>query len=296
MLHADSARNRLVGIGLISLTYVCFTLLDGSAKWSIRFLPVLEVVWVRFVAHALLSAGLLLPIHGARALRTRRLGLQVVRGLMMISMTALNFSALQFLQLTVTSSINFSAPIIIALLSAPLLGERLDARRWTAIVCGFAGVLVIVRPFGVGFQPAMLLSVANAVIYALFNLLTRRLAAHDPPETTQFLSALVPAVALAPFGLAVWQVPPDAWHWTVLCLMGLFGGVGHYFLALAHRYAPASVLAPFAYPQVIYMALFGFAVFGDVPGAPVIAGAAIVIGSGLYLLAQERKRWARRAA
>lgn len=290
MLHADSARNRLVGIGLISLTYVSFTLLDGSAKWSMRVLPVLEVAWVRFVAHALLSAALLLPIHGARLLHTRRLGLQLVRGLMMVSMTALNFAALQFLQLTVTSSINFSAPIMIALLGAPLLGERLDARRWTAILCGFAGVLVIVRPFGADFQPAMLLSVANAAIYALFSLLTRRLAAHDPPETTQFLSALVPAIGLAPFGLAVWQSPPGAWHWAVLCLLGLFGGVGHYFLALAHRYAPASALAPFAYPQVLYMAAFGYAIFGDVPGTPVVAGAVIVIGSGLYLLAQERRR------
>ena len=288
MLHADSSRNRLVGIGFISLTYICFTLLDGNAKWLIRAVPVLEVVWIRFVSHALLSAGLLLPIHGRALLASRRLKLQVVRGLLMVSMTALNFTALQYLQLTVTSSIFFSVPIIIALLSVPLLGERMDARRWVAIVIGFCGVLVIVRPFGAGFHPAMLLAVTNAFIYAVFNMMTRRLAAYDKPETTQFLSALVPAIGLAPFALAVWQAPPDALHWTLMLMLGVFGGVGHYFLALAHRYASASTLAPFMYPQVLYMAIFGYLVFGDVPRWPVAVGAAIVIGSGFYLLQRER--------
>ena len=290
MLHADSARNRLIGIGFISLTYVFFTLLDGSAKWLVRSLPVIEIVWLRFVSHALLSAALLVPIHGKALLRSRRIWLQVVRGVMMVAMTAINFTALQYLQLTVTSSIFFSVPIIIALLSVPLLGEHIDARRWIAIMVGFCGVLVIVRPFGAGFHPAMILSVINAFIYALFNMMTRRLAAHDAPETTQFLSALVPAVAVAPFALAVWETPPDALHWALLLLLGVYGGLGHYFLALAHRYASASTLAPFMYPQVLYMALFGFVVFGDVPRWPVALGAAIVIASGLYLLQRERAR------
>jgi drug/metabolite transporter (DMT)-like permease len=290
LLQADSARNRLVGIGFISLTYVFFTLLDGSAKWLVRSIPVIEVVWIRFVSHAVLSAGLLLPIHGAALLKSRRIWMQVVRGILMVSMTAINFTALQYLQLTVTSSIFFSVPIIIALLSVPLLGERIDAKRWTAIAIGFCGVLVVVRPFGAAFHPAMILSMINAVIYALFNMMTRRLAAHDRPETTQFLSALVPAIAVAPFALAVWQAPAGALHWTLLLMLGVYGGLGHYFLALAHRYASASTLAPFMYPQVLYMALFGYLVFGDVPGWPVAAGAAIVISSGLYLLHRERAR------
>jgi drug/metabolite transporter (DMT)-like permease len=290
LLHADSARNRLVGIGFVSLTYVFFTLLDGNAKWLIRALPVIEVVWIRFVSHAVLSAALLLPVRGLSLLRSKRLRLQGLRGLMMVSMTAINFTALQYLQLTVTSSIFFSVPIIIALMSVPMLGERMDWRRWVAIAVGFLGVLVIVRPFGAGFHPAMILSVINAFIYAMFNMTTRHLAAYDSPETTQFLSALVPAVGLAPFALAVWVKPPDALHWTFVLLLGVFGGVGHYFLALAHRYASASTLAPFMYPQVLYMAIFGYVVFGDVPHWPVALGAAIVIGSGLYLLQRERKR------
>ena len=289
MLHADSARNRLTGIGLISLTYVLFTLLDGSAKWLVQSVPVLLVVWLRFLTHTLLAAALLFPIRGRALVRTRHLRWHVARGLMFCAMTGINFWALQYLQLTVTASIFFTVPILIALMSAPLLGERMDAKRWAAILIGFAGVLVIVRPGSDAFHPAMLLSMVNAVLYAAFNLMTRKLAAYDPPETIQFLPALVASVVLAPFALAAWESPQGWFEWLLLCLMGVFGGTGHYLLAVAHRYAPASALAPFLYQQILYMALFGYLVFGSVPDAAVWIGAGIVIASGLYLFARERR-------
>jgi drug/metabolite transporter (DMT)-like permease len=289
MLHADSARNRLTGIGLISLTYVCFTLLDGSAKWLVQSVPVLVVVWLRFLTHTLIASALLLPIRGTALVRTRHLRWHLVRGLMFCAMTGINFWALQYLQLTVTASIFFTVPILIALVSAPLLGERIDARRWIAILAGFAGVLVIVRPGSAAFHPAMLLSLGNALLYAAFNLMTRKLAAYDSPETIQFLPAVVASVLLAPFALAAWESPQGWFEWLLLCLMGVFGGTGHYLLAVAHRYAPASTLAPFLYQQILYMALFGYLVFGSVPDAAVWIGAAIVIASGLYLFARERR-------
>ena len=289
MLHADSARNRLTGIGLISLTYVLFTLLDGSAKWLVQSVPVLVVVWLRFLTQTLLASALLFPMRGLALVRTRHLRWHVVRGLMFCAMTGINFWALQYLQLTVTGSIFFTVPILIALMSAPLLGERMDAKRWAAILIGFAGVLVIVRPGSAAFHPAMLLSIVNAVLYAAFNLMTRKLAAYDPPETIQFLPAVVASVVLAPFALAAWESPQGWFEWLLLCLMGVFGGTGHYLLAVAHRYAPASTLAPFLYQQILYMALFGYLVFGSVPDAAVGIGAAIVISSGLYLFARERR-------
>lgn len=289
MLHADSARNRLTGIGLVSLTYVLFTLLDGSAKWLVQSVPVILVVWLRFLTQVLLAAALLFPLRGRALVRTRHLRWHVVRGLMFCAMTGMNFWALQYLQLTVTASIFFTVPILIALMSAPLLGERMDARRWAAILVGFAGVLVIVRPGSAAFHPAMLLSMVNAVLYAGFNLMTRKLAAYDAPETIQFLPAVVASVVLAPFALAAWQSPPGAFEWLVLCMMGVFGGTGHTLLAMAHRYAPASTLAPFLYQQILYMALFGYLVFGSVPDPAVWLGAAIVVGSGLYLFARERR-------
>ena len=289
MLHADSASNRLVGIGLISATYLLFTLLDGSAKWLVQSVPVLVVVWLRFLTHTLIASALLFPMRGLALVRTQHLRWHLARGLMFCAMTGMNFWALQTLQLTVTASIFFMVPILVALLSAPLLGEKLDAKRWAAILVGFAGVLVIVRPGSEAFHPAMLLSLANAVLYAFFNMMTRKLAAYDPPETIQFLPAVVASVVLAPFALAAWESPQGWFEWLLLCLMGVFGGTGHYLLAMAHRYAPASTLAPFLYQQILYMAIFGYLVFGSVPDAAVWIGAAIVIASGLYLFSRERR-------
>jgi drug/metabolite transporter (DMT)-like permease len=289
VLHADSARNRLTGIGLVSLTYVLFTLLDGSAKWLVQSVPVLVVVWLRFVTHTLIASALLFPMRGMALVRTQHLRWHLLRGLMFIAMTGLNFWALQYLQLTVTASIFFLVPILVALLSAPLLGEKLDARRWGAIIAGFAGVLVVVRPGSEAFHPAILLSLVNAGLYAFFNLMTRKLAAYDPPETIQFLPAVVASVVLAPFALAAWQSPQGWFEWFMLCMLGIFGGTGHYLLAMAHRYAPASTLAPFLYQQILYMALFGYLVFGNVPDKETWIGAAIVVASGLYLFSRERR-------
>jgi drug/metabolite transporter (DMT)-like permease len=290
LLHADSARNRLIGIGLVSLCYVLFSLLDGSAKWLVGTLPVIVVVWLRFAIHAVVATAVLLPVQGMRLFRTQHLKWHALRALMFIAMTGMNFWALQFLQLTVTTSIFFSVPLIIALVSATAFREQLDTGRWVAIVAGFAGVLTIVHPGSADFHPAMLLSVLNAILYAIFMMMTRRLAAYDSPETIQYLPALGAAIGMAPFALAAWEAPSGWLEWTVACLLGVLGGAGHYLLALAHRYAPSSVIAPFLYQQVIYMAIFRYLVFGDVPSPGVWIGTPIVIASGLYLFARERAR------
>jgi drug/metabolite transporter (DMT)-like permease len=290
MLQADSARNRLVGIGLVSSCYVLFTLLDGSAKWLVTSVPVVVVVWLRFLIHALFASALLFPLRGMALVRTRHWRWHLLRAVMFVVMTGLNFWALQYLQLAVTASIFFAVPILIALLAAPLLGEKLDAGRWSAILAGFAGVLIIVWPGSADFHPAMLLALGNTLLVAIFNLMTRRLAAYDSPETIQYLPALGAAILLAPFALATWESPEGWLEWAVACLMGAMGGLGHYLLAAAHRYAPATVIAPFLYQQVIYMALFGYLVFGDVPAPAVWVGAGVVIASGLYLFARERAR------
>ena len=257
MLHADSARNRLTGIGLVSLTYLVFALLDGSAKWLVGSMPVIMVVWLRFATQVVVGGAVLFPIKGMALVTTSHWRWHLVRALMFMAMTGINFWALQYLQLTVTSSIFFSVPLIIALASASFLGEKLAPGKWVAIITGFAGVLVIVRPWGADFHPAMLASVVNALLYAVFMMMTRRLAAYDSPETIQYLPAVGATIGLAPFAIAAWETP-DSWlEWTVACLMGVLGGLGHYLLALAHRYAPASVIAPFLYQQVVYMALFG---------------------------------------
>lgn len=284
MLLDNNTRHRRIGIGLVCLTTLMFASLDALAKWLVQELPVFQVVWMRFATHVVISSLLLAPVYGLELVRVRNVKLQVLRAAMLGTMTALNFWALQYLQLAETGAIQFSVPLLIALLSAWWLGERLDARRWAAIVAGLLGVMLILRPWTGSFHPALLLSVLNAVLYAAFNMLTRRLAATESAASLQLMSALGATVMIAPFGLAQWQTPAEASSWLLIGLMGLFGGLGHYFVARAHRYATAATLGPFLYQQIVYMTLLGALVFGQWPDALVIAGALVVVGSGLYLL------------
>lgn len=292
MLHEDNARNRRIGIALVTATTLCFATLDACAKWLVQSLPVFEVVWLRFLTHAVITSALLAPTYGMELVRVRARGLQALRGAMLATMTALNFWALQYLQLAETGAIQFSVPIMIAVISAFWLGEHLDWRRWMAIGAGFAGVMLVIRPGTSSFHPAILLSVGNAVLYAAFNLLTRRLAATESPAATQLMSAIGATVLLTPFALAQWQWPDNAWTWGVICICGLSGGMGHFCVTQAHRHASAAILGPFLYQQILYMTLWGWLLFAQVPDGFVVAGAAVVVASGLYLLWLEmRGRW-----
>ncbi len=284
MLKTDDARNRRIGITLVTLATLSFALLDACAKWLVQSMPVMQVVWLRFMIHVLLMALILAPRHGWGLVRVKSVKLNVLRAAMLGSMTALNFFALQYLQLAETGAIQFSVPILIALLSAWWLGERLDVRRWLAILGGFVGVLLVIRPGSHAFHPVILLSVMNATIYAAFNLLTRRMVAIQSPESMQLLSAAGAALLLAPLALWHWQWPSGGLVWALLLLCGLMGGVGHLFVAQAHRHASAAVLGPFLYQQILYMSLWGWLIFGQVPDAFVVAGALVVVASGLSLL------------
>jgi drug/metabolite transporter (DMT)-like permease len=289
LLHPESSRNRLIGIGAASVAYLCFSVLDTSAKWLVQSLPVIQIVWLRFVVHMMVMLPLAAVGGGLRLDRVRRPGLQLVRAAMTLSMTGLNFWALRYLQLAETGSVQFAVPILVAVLAAWFLRERLDPGRWCAVVAGFAGVLLIMRPGTQAFHPAILLSIGNAVIYAAFTLLTRKLAATDPPELTNLLSPAGAVVALAPFALQAWQTPETPGQWAAILLTGIAGGFGHLLLARSVRYAPASAIAPFMYQQMLYMMLFGYLLFGDVPGPAVMSGAAVVVVSGLYLIWRERR-------
>lgn len=287
-LRQDNPRNRLIGIGLLSAAVFWFSVLDTAAKWLIASLPLAQIVFLRFLGHVIFTGATLGPRLGRQLVQTRHPWLQLIRGLLLPVMTALNFWALQYLQLAETGSIQFLAPILVALIGHQFLGESLDRGRWIAIIVGFIGVLVILQPGSRGFHPAMLVSLFQTFLYASFIVLTRRLAADDRPESSNFLSALVAAVVLAPFALLEWRSPDTGLHWVVIAVTGFAGGLGHYLLAMAPRYAPASTISPFIYTQILYMTLLGYLVFGDLPRSTVVVGGVIVIGSGLYLVLRER--------
>jgi drug/metabolite transporter (DMT)-like permease len=176
----------------------------------------------------------------------------------------------------------------VAALSGPILGEWVRWRRWTAIAVGFFGVLVVTRP-GIGsFHPAALFSLTAAMLYALYSIMTRILARTDSNATTLFYSNIVGAVALVPALPFVWTTPSDTLIIVLMVATGAVGSVGHYLLIAAHRLAPAAVLSPFIYTEIVLVIGLGFLVFGDLPTRWTLAGAAIVIGSGLYIFQRER--------
>lgn len=282
---------RLVGIGLMCGAVACFAALDCSAKWlGTRGLDPLAVAWARYAVAVALVSVFVNPVTTPALVRTNRLGLQTLRSLLLLGSTAFNFVAVRHLQLAETVSIQFGTPLLVALLAGPMLGEWVGPRRLVAIAAGFVGVLVVVRPGPDGIHPAALLCLGNVVCYAFYILITRRLAATDSSATTTFFSGLAGVALLSPVMPLVWTTPDTPLVWLLLAGLGLFGAFGHWLLVLAHARAPAAVLAPFIYTQLLWMLILGWLVFGDVPGPWTLAGAGIVVASGLYLLDRERAR------
>jgi drug/metabolite transporter (DMT)-like permease len=285
----DDVRARLFGIGLMCAALFFFACLDTIAKWLTGSLPILEVVWARYASHFFISLLIVNPWTMPGLMKTQRPWLQIGRSALLFASTACNFVALRHLQLDQTATISFTTPFIIALLAGPLLGEWIHWRRWIAIIVGFCGVLLITRPGYGGIHPAAIFSLISMICYALYNIMTRFLAGQDTTGTTAFYTALVGFIAASVPLPAVWVTPTEPMVIAGMVAVGAFGWIGHLFLIIAHRYAPAPVLAPYIYTQLIWYVAGGFLVFGDLPNAFTLAGAAIVTASGLYLLYRERK-------
>lgn len=287
---AKTRRNRLIGIGLMCLAVNCFSGIDSSAKYLNTQMDTVQVVWARYVFAFLGALIITNPISHPGLMRTSRPVLQIVRSFLLVYATAANFVALHYLRLDQTITIGFSTPLMVAALAGPFLGEWIGPRRWAAIVVGFLGVVVIVRP-GIGdVHPAALLSFSTMVAYAVYIIITRILSYTDSSGTTLFYSNLVGAAMLSIVVPFVWTTPTSWLTIGLMVLMGLCGSIGHYLLILSYRLAPTSVVAPFIYTQIVSAVAVGYIFFGDLPDRWTLIGAAIVIASGLYLIHRERLR------
>jgi drug/metabolite transporter (DMT)-like permease len=288
-LSASQRRQRLAGIALMCGAVALFAVLDTTAKYLNTQMNALEVVWARYTSAFLLTLFVSNPFTEPGLLRSKRPLLQFTRGTLLVASTALNFLALRWLQLDEALSIIFTFPFIVAIASGPMLGEWIGWRRWTAIGVGFAGVLLIVRPGFQGMHPAVALSLAATVCYGLYAVTTRIAARVDSNQTSLFYNNAVGAALMLPVIPFVWS-PPATWVIALMLLgTGVLGSLGHFFLIAGHRLAPASVLAPFIYTQLIWVVILGYAVFDHVPTLWTMAGAALVVGSGLYMLWRERQ-------
>ena len=297
-----------VGIGFMLLGVLSFPLMNASVKFLTGFYPVLMIVCLRYVSHFLFTAAAFTPRYGWRLYVPSRPGMQLARSLLLLTSTGCYFFALTALPLTTAVTIGFTTPLIVTALSMPLLGEKVGIQRWTAVAVGFLGAVIVVQPWSGGPQgdaggPASYLAAlsafGSALCYAFYQIAGRKLAAHDPPETSICVTAVVAVIVTGIVGIFQidWVPMVEWWHVLVFAATGLFGGFGHYFVTRALVYAPASVLSPFDYAQLLGATLLGYFIFGNFPDVYTWIGAAIIVASGMFITWREyRLSIARRQA
>jgi drug/metabolite transporter (DMT)-like permease len=275
---------------LFLLAGLCLSGLDATAKYLVRDHSLLLVVWARYVGQMLFVTPFAWHRAGPSFWHTRRLPLHLVRSLMLVLATLGFFGGLRYLPLAEASAITFLAPIFIVALSWPLLREHAPAARRIASVAGFAGILILLRPGSAVMHPAVLLLVGAALANALYQLLTRKLL-DERPNTTLFYSATVGTVVLSLALAFTLELPAvDRASLPLFLLMGVLAGLGHWCLTHAYMHAPASLLTPFTYLQMLWATTLGLVVFGQHPDGMSALGMSIIVASGLWLAWWERRR------
>lgn len=283
-----------LGIVLMLGALFLFVMMDSAIKASVKDLPVLQVLWARFLFHMIVVAAALAAMGRRLPPRTGAPRLQVIRSLCLAAANLFFTAALVHVPLAECVAIGFVSPLIVTLLAARMLKERVGWQRWTGILVGFAGVLVIIRPGAGVTHPAALFVLVTAIVFAVYSVLTRRLAGVDDAFTTIFhtgVAATVVTTLIVPF---VW-VWPSAGQWALLLVLGTLGGIGHFLLILAYQRAQASVLAPFAYTQIVWATLAGWFLFGELPDAVALIGALVVSAGGLFVLWTETRGQSKQA-
>jgi drug/metabolite transporter (DMT)-like permease len=275
------------GVGYALAAGLLFACMDAASKKLGQDYPVLQILWVRFLPLALISAWLAARQH-VRGLVTRHFWLQSLRSLLFVTEIGVFVFAIRILPLADAHAMMAVAPLLVTALSVPLLGEQVGIRRWTAVGIAFVGVLIILRPGFAALEPVALLPLLAAAMWALYQVLTRIVTRRDPPLTTLFYSVIFGTVGLTLLVPFVWRAP-DALAWALLAFAAITGACGHYLLIMALQLTPAAVLQPLSYMVLVWATLVGFVVFGDLPDGPTVLGAAIIVASGLYVVARERR-------
>ncbi|MEO0498201.1 MAG: DMT family transporter, partial [Pseudomonadota bacterium] len=287
--HLDDTATPTAAIAMVCGTYALFSVLDAAGKYlvGLGFAPAM-VVWVRFAVHGIILIAVLKAWSNPQVWAMARPGLQMFRSTLLPATTLLNFAALQFLQLDQTVAIFLATPLAITALAGPILGEWAGPRRWAAVLVGFVGVLIVVRPGSDVFTPPILLSVGAMLTYGLYSVMTRKLANSETQQSLNFYPTLFGSLLMLPLALLDWRLPTASLEISLFLLTGLVGLTGHLLLIMASKLTAASKLAPFQYTQLLWMVGLGYFVFGDVPDGWTALGASVIVASGLYLLHRER--------
>jgi drug/metabolite transporter (DMT)-like permease len=285
-MMGEGGNRRVAGIAVMLLAMLLFAGLDASNKQLSQGYAIAQMMFVRYVCFCALAVWL--ARRRLRALvRSRRPWLQVVRSLVLVLEMATFVLALRYLPLADVHAIAAVTPLMVTALSLPLLGERVSARQRVAVAAAFVGVLVIVRPGVAVLDWIVAVPLVGAAMFAFYQIMLRIVGRNDAPQTTVLYSAFVGLIATAPLGIAEWR-DPAPWDWVLLLLSGLLGSAGHFAMTRAVEFCPPAVLQPFGYTLLVWAAMLGLLIFGQFPDGWTIAGAAIVVASGLYAWLAER--------
>ena len=286
----EAERHPLYGVVLILFALFFFAALDATAKHLAQTFALPLLVWARYTFHCLLMVIFLAPSMRLKLVKTGKPYTQVFRALMLVGVSLLSLAAFRLMPLAETTAILFVTPLFVALLSGPILGEKVGLKRWLAVLVGFIGALLVARPGGAMTGLGLVFALAAALCYSIYQIQTRQLSASENTFTMLFYTALTGTVvltlALPWFWRGPWPSPLEALQ---IASLGVYGGTGHYLLTRAFRHAPASTLSPMMYAQLIWATLLGWLVFGQLPDGVSMFGMAVIAGSGLSIALMERR-------
>ena len=287
--QAPATQRILAGILFMCGAGLLFPVMSGFAKFLVVDYSSLQVSWARAFGHIVFMLIFFVPKFGLRMLRTRRFGTQIVRAAMLFMSNVASFLSISFIPLAKAASITMMAPFFVLPLAWLALGERTTAGRLIATAVAFGGVLIVIRPGTELFHWASLLSLVSAAGYAVYQVLTRLISSIDSPETSAIYSSIVGGFGMLLVLPFVWKTPESLRDILYFCSLGVLGGVGHYFVARALTYAPANIVAPFQYMQLLGSVAIGYLFFGDFPDFLGWVGAAVIVAGGLYIGWSQRK-------
>ena len=269
------------------LAWVMLPSMDGFAKYLSSDLPVLQITWARYFFTVAFTFPVMFFFYRNQLKWSDKPKLQIIRGLILLIANICFFYSISVISLAKALTLAFVAPLIVTAFSPIFLGEKVGFRRWSAVVIGFIGSLVVIRPGFVEINLASLAALGTGIMYGFYLIITRKLSTSDNPLLTLLLTGVVGAVIITCVLPFVW-VKPTINQWTMMAAIGVFACIGHLFLILSLKYADASKLAPLSYFEIITNIIIGYYFFSDFPDYWTFLGLFIIVLSGIYISSREK--------
>ncbi len=271
----------MLGILVMIIGMIILASTDAISKYLTISFAVVQILWIRYMAFAAIGSFVVIKKYGLSGIRTNRPIAQIARALILTGTNFMAVFTLSIMPMADAHAILAISPLMVTVVSAPILGEVICRQRWIAVAFGFIGVLIILRPGAGIFDPVALIPLVVALSFSTYTVLTKIISRDDPNETTLFYTGIVGLSSLTPIGPFFWSTPtPIEWFW--LAVAAVLGSIAHVFIITALHLAPASILQPFNYTMLVWATVLGFFVFGNLPDFWTVTGALVIVVSGLF--------------